>query len=307
MGVESAVNRAKPLQANSELLDVLCCPHCRGELEPREGELACGGCARSYPLQDGIPLFTRPPGELRPSEKIARGPHTGTPWRRSNWRFLERQVAGLDPNALILDVGAGRGDFAGVLSGRRCVALDVYPYPEVDLVCDLTQANPFRPGSFDAVLLMNVLEHVYDTGGMLAQLAGLLKPGGRLVVAIPFLVKIHQAPVDFVRYTHYALERLGEAQGLEVVELEGFYDPVSVLAEGIGNLRWGVLPTMSGLRHYLGRLLAWSLQAHTGLLARLLGTGTARPPAGMRSQAPTGYQVVYRLKGNHSEENLLSS
>lgn len=296
--------RSKPFEP--EMLDLLACPHCRGNLSVQETSLVCRDCGRTYPLQDGIPLFTRPPGELRPSEKIIRGPHTGTPWRQSNWRFLERWIAGLPSEALILDVGTGRGDFADVLSGRRCLALDVYPYPEVDLVCDLTQANPFRPGVLDAVLLMNVLEHVYDTGGMLSQLAGLLRPGGLLIVAVPFLVKIHQAPVDFVRYTHYALERLGRPYGLEVVELEGFYDPVSVLAEGIGNLRWGVLPTLSGLRHYLGRGLAWSLQLHASLLARMIGPGAARPPAGMRSQAPTGYQVVYRLNEENSEEILLS-
>ena len=72
-------------------------------------------------------------------------------------------------------MGAGRGDFAVLLDRFHTTALDIYPYPEVDLVCDLTVSNPFRPESFEAVVLMNVLEHVYDTQAMLARLVRTIK------------------------------------------------------------------------------------------------------------------------------------
>ena len=231
-----------------------------------------------------------------PSEKIQRGPQIGTPWRQANWRFLERQITGLHREAVILDVGAGRGDFAAVFEGRTAIALDVYPYPEIDIVCDLTQADPFRPNSFDAVTLMNVLEHVYDTHTLLGTLARLLKPGGVLFVAIPFMVKMHQTPVDFVRYTHFALERLGEDHGLALDLLEGYYDPVFFLGEGIGNLRWGVLPTLKGGRRYLARTLLAGIQALSNGLGAVLGNGRTADPSTARSMAPTGYHVVYRKK-----------
>ena len=69
---------------------------------------------------------------------------------------------------------------------------------------------------------MNVLEHVFDGAGLLAALSRLLEPGGELLVAVPFLLKVHQAPVDYARYTHFALRRLGEGAGLETELLEGF-------------------------------------------------------------------------------------
>jgi SAM-dependent methyltransferase len=195
---------------------------------------------------------------------------------------------------VILDVGAGRGDFAGLFPGRNYLALDVYPYPEVDIACDLTQSNPFREASFDAVLLMNVLEHVYDTRALLTSLAAILKPGGALIAAIPFLVKMHQEPVDFVRYTHYALERLGPQHGLDLESLEGFYDPISLLGEGIGNLKWAVLPENRGLRHYAGRVLLVGMEVITSALGRVVGPGRVQPPQAVRSHAPTGYHLVYR-------------
>jgi SAM-dependent methyltransferase len=277
-----------------ELLPLLLCPNCRAELKENTASLECASCSRSYPLQAGIPLFSQPPADLQPSARIERGPHIGTPWRQANWRFLQGETSRLDAQALLLDVGAGRGDFADLFDGRRYIALDIYPYPEVDLVCDLTRVVPLKSESFDAVFLMNVMEHVFDTHALLSALQRLLKPGGALVVAIPFLVKIHQAPVDFVRYTHYALQRLADDHGLQLEKLEGFYDPLSVLGEGLGNLKHSVLPGLRGGKHYLARLELAGLEWLSGLLGATLGKGQAYPPQKARSQAPTGYHIVYR-------------
>jgi uncharacterized protein YbaR (Trm112 family) len=53
---------------NKKLLEFLCCPSCRGELEERAdgAGLECTGCRRVYPVVDGIPNLiveeTGPPG-----------------------------------------------------------------------------------------------------------------------------------------------------------------------------------------------------------------------------------------------------
>lgn len=278
-----------------QLSRMLICHRCGGELSQQPGFLICQACAQSIPCQGEIPVFTPPPPAMRPSEKLRRGPNIGTPWRQANWRFLAEQVEKLEKSAVILDVGAGRGDFADLFTNHpNYLALDVYPYPEVDLVCDLTQVNPFRPGSLDAIILMNVLEHIYDSHALLDSLSRMLAPGGILIAAIPFLVKIHQAPIDFARYTHYALQRFAPEHGLEIVLLEGFYDPVSLLGEGIGNLKNAVLPGLSGLRRVVGRLVAWGLESLTNSLTFLLGARQSAPPSQVRSHAPTGYQLVFR-------------
>jgi SAM-dependent methyltransferase len=281
----------------TDLLEVIQCAACGGRLAFVDQQFTCTACGQVLASQESIPLFTQPPAGLVPSTKLERGPETGTPWRQANWRFLGEALAGLPPEALILDVGAGRGDFAALLDGRRSLALEVYPYPEVDVVCDLTQVNPFRPGSFDAALLMNVLEHIYATHKLLDALCQLLKPGGILLVAVPFMVKLHQVPVDFVRYTHFALERLGAEHGLAVERLEGYYDPLFFLGEGLGNLRNAVLPAMPAAQRYPARLLLGGLQALAGLLGRFSGPGKTQVPAQTRSLAPTGYHIVYRKEG----------
>lgn len=276
------------------LSDFIVCFHCGDELLHKTDNLVCQGCGDLVPLQGGIPIFTPVQEDIRPSEKMVRGPNLGTPWRQANWCFLEKQIAQLEPDEAILEIGAGRGDFSDIFEGRKYLALDIYPYPEVDVVCDLTQVNPFRPDSFGAVVLMNVLEHVYDTNALMSVLRKLIRPGGVLIVTIPFLVKMHQVPVDFVRYTHFALKRLGNQHELITEQLEGFYDPIFLLDQGTGNLKWSVLPTIRGWRHYLGRSLLWGIQAAFKGLRAVVGKGRAQSPNKARSLAPVGYHVVYR-------------
>jgi SAM-dependent methyltransferase len=276
------------------LTDATACLECGAKYALCEEALSCVRCGARIPLENGVPVFTPSPPGLQPSEKLARGPHIGTPWRQANWRFLSETAGALPLEALILDVGAGRGDFASLFDRPGYLAVDVYPYPELDLACDLTQTNPFHADHFDAILLLNVLEHLFDAPGLLNQLFKLLKPGGILVVAIPFMVKLHQAPLDYARYTQFALLQIGEAHGFIVERLEGFYDPVSLLGEGVSNLKYHQLPRQSGWQRYALRLVVIGLEALTGAVRKLLGPGKVLPAAVSRNPAPTGYHVVYR-------------
>jgi uncharacterized protein YbaR (Trm112 family) len=54
------------------LMDILCCPLCKGDLtlhveeenekEILEGELRCAACSVKYPIHEGIPNLLPPPG-----------------------------------------------------------------------------------------------------------------------------------------------------------------------------------------------------------------------------------------------------
>ncbi len=47
------------MSVDSELLEMLACPACRGEIRPLEEEtgLECSQCGRVYPVRDGIPVM----------------------------------------------------------------------------------------------------------------------------------------------------------------------------------------------------------------------------------------------------------
>jgi len=40
-----------------ELLEILCCPQCRGNLDLKEETLTCGTCRLAYPIRNDIPIM----------------------------------------------------------------------------------------------------------------------------------------------------------------------------------------------------------------------------------------------------------
>jgi hypothetical protein len=58
-----------------ELLDILCCPKCKSDLEYRAAEdtLTCTCCATVYPVRNDIPILLVPP----PEAHVPHEPHAG--------------------------------------------------------------------------------------------------------------------------------------------------------------------------------------------------------------------------------------
>ena len=42
---------------DQELLKILACPACRGEVEFRDNKIICLKCGRQYPVKNGIPVM----------------------------------------------------------------------------------------------------------------------------------------------------------------------------------------------------------------------------------------------------------
>ncbi len=95
----------------------------------------------------------------------------------------------------MLDVGCGVGTFlrrlqevgvgavAGIDVDRRSLLRAVEVAPAVALA--VAERLPFRDGSFDVVLMHEVLEHVRDDAAALREACRVLAPGGHLVLFCP--------------------------------------------------------------------------------------------------------------------------
>jgi len=280
----------------NELTQLLVCPKCQHSFSVQSDTLKCENCGFTARMAEGIPLFTDVPATIEPWEKVERGPEKGTAWRRSNWKFLNSEVQALPQDALILDVGAGHGDFADIFEGRRYYSLDIVPYAEVDLVCDLGQTIPFKPETFDVVVLMNVLEHVYECRRLVQNISKILKPGGKVIITVPFLLKVHQAPFDFSRYTPYFLENMAADAGLAVSSMKGYYDTLYLLNESLGNLWQYSLKGLSGTKTTLGKGLVFVIQKLINWLGSISEKGKIKPVNEEENPAPVGYLVVLEKK-----------
>jgi SAM-dependent methyltransferase len=61
---------------------------------------------------------------------------------------------------------------------------------------------------YDCVFCGNVLEHVDDFMSALAEITRVLKPGGILVLGLPFRQPLHLEPHDYWRFTEYGIRYL---------------------------------------------------------------------------------------------------
>jgi SAM-dependent methyltransferase len=107
------------------------------------------------------------------------------------------------PQRRILEVGGGIGMLRPALV-RACrpeqlVCSDIDASEATDLVCDAT-ALPFANDCFDTVAAFEVLEHIPDTERFLSEVLRVTRPGGHLVLSVPFLFGRHDYR-DYYRFT----------------------------------------------------------------------------------------------------------
>lgn len=81
-------------------------------------------------------------------------------------------------------------------------------------------AMTFADTSFDTVLSIQVLEHVFEPLEMVAEMARVLRPGGTAVFLIPQTSTTHLAPHYFGNFSRYWIQAAMARAGLEIVEHE---------------------------------------------------------------------------------------
>jgi SAM-dependent methyltransferase len=138
--------------------------------------------------------------------------------RRGLWLGLAEFFPGLQGR--VLDVGCGQRPYEALVPAREYVGVDI----DSELTRRLARADvfydgkvlPFADASFDAVLCSQVLEHVFTPAEFLTEIRRVLRPGGVLLLATPFVWDEHEQPHDFGRYSSFGLRALLERNGFVV-------------------------------------------------------------------------------------------
>ncbi len=117
-------------------------------------------------------------------------------WYQGRRRVLERAIArlGLAKEARILDAGCGSGrnmvDLAryGAVTGVELSPTSVRLARERcagEVIEGSVMEMPFDDGSFDLVVILDVMEHLSDDVGAFVELRRIVAPGGALLVTVP--------------------------------------------------------------------------------------------------------------------------
>jgi SAM-dependent methyltransferase len=188
-------------------------------------------------------------------------------------RELFRTVKRLAPQlgGRILDVGCGSKPYAVLFSADDYIGLDIdtpenraHGYAEFFYDGKLF---PFPDQSFDSLVCNQVLEHVFTPDLFLGEISRVLKPGGKLLLTVPFVWDEHEQPWDYARYTSFGLKSLLEKNGLDVLEQHKLNADIRVLFQLINAYLYKVLRT----RYTVLNVLFWIvIMAPFNILGALL-------------------------------------
>jgi len=124
--------------------------------------------------------------------KLAAEALLGLPREREHLRSmcLEQTAPGR-----LLEVGSGQGEFLARMRARGWQVQGIDPDPRaahiarerygIEVAVGAMESARYAPGSFDAITMNHVIEHVFDPVGLLKQCYELLAENGRMVIVTP--------------------------------------------------------------------------------------------------------------------------
>jgi len=121
------------------------------------------------------------------------------------------ELSKLSLDGKILDVGGLKNaNYHELIKGKHSFTSVNIPPNDCDISFDIQKTFPFADGSFDHIVCLNVLEHIYGFQNAFSEMHRVLRSGGTFVAAIPFMHHIHGCPDDNFRYTESALRHILE-------------------------------------------------------------------------------------------------
>jgi SAM-dependent methyltransferase len=200
-------------------------------------------------------------------------PNTSVRSRLENWlrRFLDLQAGSAwrdlrielgQVHGSLLDVGCGAQVYRGLLprqvTYRGIDTSDAkarFGYSMPDTHYFGGDDWGVEEHTFDTVLCTEVLEHIPDPAAFLARAGRCLRPGGRLVLTVPFAARWHFIPYDYWRFTPSGLRQLLTDAGFGEVRVQARGNPLTVACYKVMTLVLTLLFAPGLAKRVLGVLL----------------------------------------------------
>ncbi|MGA1844469.1 MAG: methyltransferase domain-containing protein [bacterium] len=127
------------------------------------------------------------------------------------------RIQGMPLEGPVLDVGGGkRNSYVHLFDVNGVVeSINIDPDMEPTYCADLNHPLPVQDDTYNTIISLNTLEHIHKDEALLREMYRVLKPGGRILIMVPFLYRVHASPSDYHRHTAYWWDQLLEGIGFQ--------------------------------------------------------------------------------------------
>ncbi len=122
----------------------------------------------------------------------------------------------------LLDFGCGSKPYKALFRVDEYIGTDIevsghdHRNEDIDVYYD-GKTLPFADRSFDSIFSSEVFEHIFNLPQILDELHRVLRPGGHMLVTVPFVWDEHEVPYDFARYTSFGIAHMLQEKGFTVI------------------------------------------------------------------------------------------
>lgn len=169
-------------------------------------------------------------------------------------QWVEKTLSKIPQGSRILDAGAGEGKykkFCGHLEylshdfcqyngegNKKGLQTDKWDTSQINIISDITSI-PEGDKSFDALMCVEVFEHLPEPINAIREFHRLLKPQGYLILTAPFCSLTHFAPYHFYSgFNRYFYEKHLREAGFEILEMEQNGNWFSYMAQEMRRMPW---------------------------------------------------------------------
>lgn len=176
--------------------------------------------------------------------------------RRAIFRGIKKHSGKLKGN--LLDFGCGAKAYEYLFDVDNYIGVDLevneghnIPQDKIDIFYKGDKL-PLDKNSFDSIYSSEVFEHVFNLEEILNDINRVHKPGGLLLITMPFVWREHEMPNDFGRYTSAGIRHIMNKCNYKIIAHEkapGYF--LSVVQLFSAYIYHSVLPKSNTLKFIL--------------------------------------------------------
>lgn len=178
-----------------------------------------------------------------------------------------------------LDVGCGNRPYEYLFQAGHYVGVDVessgrpLDMKQPDYFYDGVKL-PLKDDSFDMVMSTQVIEHVPNPLDFLKEIARTCKPGGTVIISLPFVYQEHEVPYDYFRFTQFGIEELLKNAGLKIESIKKDSSALEAIAILVNvYIMHNLVPNIRGIGRLYALFFCFPIQVIAIVLSKILPDG----------------------------------